>query len=167
MLHAGPAELVTATMAVVGALLFTLGLGELLWHRRAVTSLLVIDPLVIDAGAGARASGMLPGASRPATPTIDGGELVAPQNHELPPFYAGRGLPAPGESGPSSLSPQPATYQALVLAPAGKWGSYWQEVARCQHRHPLVDEALRCGLGEHRPYSRDGAEQILAVGVAE
>jgi len=143
-------------MAVVGALLFTLGLGELLWRRRAVVSLMIARHTW-----DGRYSEAIDGAGR----------LGSPQNPEpvlLLDVDAGRGLPAPGES---ALQPLPAPaprYAAIVLAPAGKWGSYWQEVARCAHDHALIDEAFRCGLEDHRPYSAEGEPaQIIAVGPAE
>jgi hypothetical protein len=61
-------------------------------------------------------------------------------------------------------SPGTLSYQAIVLEPAGKWGSYFQTVARCDHRHATAAAAWECFAFIDQPVS-DG--QIWAVGVAE
>jgi hypothetical protein len=145
MADPGPWGLVTALLAVIGALCFSLGLGELLCGRRGVATVPEWVPSAILLSSDPAPAALA--EYRRLTDTIDDGAALPPKLAAPFPLNAGKGLPSPGESGPSSLSPQPATHwQAVVLAPAGRWGAYHQAIGRCDHEHPDVEGAIRCGL---------------------
>jgi len=148
-----------ALLAVIGSLLLTLGLGELLLGGRGKAG-----PSAIYAGSAPSPPG------RPAPLTIDGGAAAHPKSGGAALLNAGRSpLPVPGGGDVFPASPSPApSYQAVILGPAGKWGSYWQEIGRCGHRHGSIDAAydcvrsLRLEAGE-----REAEDYVLGVGWAE
>jgi len=151
-------------LAVLGSLLLTLGLGELLWGRRGTASPPewwgrlddpVPEPSPAPVYAGVGGSPVPSGLpARPAT--HEGSPRVGPPSGDPSPTSDGR------PDSPQNLGP---AYQAIVLAPAGRWGNYWQEVGRCQHRHATADAAYDCACGLPLTGRPEGA--IVAVGPAE
>jgi hypothetical protein len=149
-----PVSLLALLGVVAGALCLSLGLGSILsrlvanWSPSAVA---VGPKIAVDGGGAADPSPRYP--PNPAPPL---------------PLDAGGGSPEPrarGEFPSPALSPAPLAYQAIVLAPAGRFGNYWQAVGRCSHEHPNIWGAWDCACLP--PVDGLPAEYLLAVGSAE